>query len=294
MSLTIGMRRLLAATGRRALVLTLPFVLVLTLPRPAAGFESKEKTARKACISGDYAKGVEILSDLFVETNDLNYVFNQGRCFEQNGRYQDAINRFHEYARKLKDARKSVDPEVERHIAECQAMLDKQTVAPSPTVTPPTAPTSRPSGPVTPTPTSPVGVPESESGGAQAIPAGRQDEFVHASPGTGTTTAGLRIAGLTALSVGVAGLASGVILNLKANSLADDLDRSDTSYSRSRESTRATYEVWAWVSYGVGAACVASGTILYLLGYSQGQRSQVSLLPIAGSGQAGAALQGAF
>jgi hypothetical protein len=123
---------------------------------------------------------------------------------------------------------------------------------------------------------------------------GPQAQLVQASPATGTSGAGLRIAGLTALSVGVAGLASGVILNLKANSLADALDRSDTSYSRSRESTRATYETWGWVGYGVGAACVASGAILYLLGYSQGQRSQVSLVPIAGSGQTGAALQGAF
>jgi hypothetical protein len=300
MSLTIEMRSLLAANGRCALAATLPFLLVLAHPCPAAGFESKEKTARKACISGDYAKGVEILSDLYVETNDLTYVFNQGRCFEQNGRYQDAINRFHEYARKLKDAGKSVDPEVERHIADCQAMLDKQTGAPPPPVAPPAAPVARPAYPIPPTPMpgSPVGFPGSEIGAAQATPVplavGPQAQLVQAAPATGTTGAGLRIAGLTALGVGVAGLATGVILNVKANSLAGNLDRSDTSYSRSRESTRASYETWGWVGYGVGAACVAGGAILYFIGRSQGQRSQVTLVPIAGSGQAGAALQGAF
>src|SRR5512140_1773690 len=91
---------------RRLLPLVLPSLLAaVVFVQPArAESDDKVKAAKKACIAGDYAKGVEILSDLYVETGDLNFVFNQGRCFEQSGRYQDAINRFHEYARKLKDA----------------------------------------------------------------------------------------------------------------------------------------------------------------------------------------------
>ena len=46
-----------------------------------------------ACLSGDYTKGVAILSELFVDTKDPTYLFNQGRCFEQNRRYDDAIAR---------------------------------------------------------------------------------------------------------------------------------------------------------------------------------------------------------
>jgi hypothetical protein len=289
MSLAIEMRRLLAATGRSALAVTLPFLLVLAHPRPAAGFESKEKMARKACISGDYAKGVDILADLFVETNDLNYVFNQGRCFEQNGRYKDAINRFHEYARKLKDTGKPVDPEVERHIRDCQAVLDKETGA-TPAASRPAA---RPASPIAPTPTpgSSDGLPGSESGARSVEP---QAQLVQAGPATRTTGAGLRIAGLTALGVGLASLATGVLLNVKANNMAAELDRSDTSYSRSKESTRAAYETWGWVGYGVGAACVAGGTILYLVGYGQARQRQLPLVPIAGAGLAGAALQGTF
>ena len=52
-----------------------------------------------ACLSGDYTKGVAILSELFVDTKDPTYLFNQGRCFEQNRRYEDAVARFEEYLR---------------------------------------------------------------------------------------------------------------------------------------------------------------------------------------------------
>src|SRR5664279_4407974 len=65
--------------------------------RGAESKQSQERAARKACLTGDYAKGVAILSDLFIELRDRNFLFNQGRCFEQNRRYEDAIARFEEY-----------------------------------------------------------------------------------------------------------------------------------------------------------------------------------------------------
>ena len=60
----------------------------------AADKLSKEKTAKKACATGDFHKGIDILGDLFVTTNDPNHVYNQGRCYEQNRRLDDAIDRF--------------------------------------------------------------------------------------------------------------------------------------------------------------------------------------------------------
>ena len=60
-------------------------------PAFAAKASSLDKQAMKACLSGDYQKGVSILADLFVETGDATYLWNQGRCYEQNHRYEDAI-----------------------------------------------------------------------------------------------------------------------------------------------------------------------------------------------------------
>jgi tetratricopeptide (TPR) repeat protein len=65
----------------------------------AAGREAEDRAARKACLTGDYTKGISILSDLFINTRDPTYIFNQGRCFEQNRRYEDAIARFEEFLR---------------------------------------------------------------------------------------------------------------------------------------------------------------------------------------------------
>jgi hypothetical protein len=96
----------------------------------------------------------------------------------------------------------------------------------------------------------------------------------------------------------VGGIATGVILNLKANSLAKNLEAasgsSTTLYSRSTESSRSTYQTLGWVAYGAGAACLAGGAVLYLLGHSQGQNAQVAFVPAVGAGHVGAALQGAF
>jgi hypothetical protein len=270
----------LARLMRRSLPLTVAPILlaVFVLPRPVrAEANDKVKAAKKACIAGDYAKGVEILSDLYVETGDLNFVFNQGRCFEQNGRYQDAINRFHEYARKLKDAGKPADPEVERHIGDCQAMLGKQD-----------GPLGAPAVPVAAAPETKT--PEVSAAPVTVLPAPAAEP---ASP-AGSRGGGLRMAGLAAVGLGVAGVITGVVLNVKANALADELDRTEYSYSRSKDATRSSYKTWGWVSYGVGAACVVGGTVLYFLGRSQGGSSEVALLPVAGPDQVGAVLQGGF
>lgn len=59
-----------------------------------ANAESKERVAKKACLVGDVEKGVSILADLYVDTNDPAYIWNQGRCFEQNGKHDQAVLRF--------------------------------------------------------------------------------------------------------------------------------------------------------------------------------------------------------
>ena len=73
--------------------------LLNTRVAQAGSTDAKERTARMACLSGDYAKGVAILSELFVDTKDPNYIYNQARCFEQNGKNDQAILRFREFLR---------------------------------------------------------------------------------------------------------------------------------------------------------------------------------------------------
>jgi hypothetical protein len=96
--------------------------------------------------------------------------------------------------------------------------------------------------------------------------------------------------------VGGAALVAGIVFNLKANSLASDLKKTD-GYTSGKESDRKTYQALGWAGYGVGAACVATGAVLYVLGLrssGSGNGSTVAFVPAFAPGQAGAVVKGAF
>jgi hypothetical protein len=48
--------------------------------------EEQAKAAKKACAAGDFRKGMDILAELYVDTNHTTFIYNQGRCYEQAGR----------------------------------------------------------------------------------------------------------------------------------------------------------------------------------------------------------------
>jgi hypothetical protein len=81
------MDRIARSTISSASVLVL---LVCAGRAQAAGRETKERAAHKACLSGEVSKGVQLLSDLYLDTRNPTYIYNQGRCFETNNQYEDA------------------------------------------------------------------------------------------------------------------------------------------------------------------------------------------------------------
>ena len=99
--------------------------LLVGQPSFADKVSSKDRLAKKACHSGDYAKGVGLLTELYLETNDANYLYNEGRCFERNARYVEAAERFKEYLRKEPNLGRSEKADVEKHIASCEAAAAK-------------------------------------------------------------------------------------------------------------------------------------------------------------------------
>lgn len=116
----------------------------------ATGGTATERAAQAqtACLTGDYAKGVAILAELYVSTRNAIYIFNQGRCFEQNGKYEEAILRFREYQRKNAAAGQAPDPVAAEHIADCQALWDKQKAAPPAAPGPAAGAVAAPAAPV--------------------------------------------------------------------------------------------------------------------------------------------------
>jgi hypothetical protein len=277
-------------SSKAALVL----MVVAATPAFAAAKQARknqERIARKACLNGDYNKGVSILSDLFVDTKDPTYIFNQGRCFEQNRRYEDAVGRFEEYIRAAEASGAGLSSEdraaAEKHIQKCKDTLAEQGGKTSASAVP---------GPPAPPPL-PLPLAEPPRPTPQPEPAPQMPEVSQPAPHAALTRSGsrLRTAGIVTLSVGAAAVIAGVLLNLKANSMISDMEDNVGAYSSGKDSSHQTYVISSGVSYGVGAACLLTGTILVGLGLrSKGGSTEVALVPAVGSGQAGVALTGGF
>jgi hypothetical protein len=274
------MNRGLREISRRAartichLRLALPILAVVVTStayaKAADPLERQIAEARKACLTGDYQKGIDILSDLFIKTKGANYIYNQGRCLEQNARYEDAVLRFEEYLRLTKGSDSKERGEADEHIAECQAKIAKAAAVSPPPVPPP------------------IGVEQPVQPEPKPVTIVEQPESTASSPGRR-----LRIAGITAGALGVASLVTAVVLNVKANSMADELNK-PTGYDRGKVSQQSNYKTGSWVGYGVGSACLVGGAILYYLGSSSEGSNAVALLPVLAPDQAGVALRGGF
>jgi hypothetical protein len=265
--------------------------------------ESRERVARKACLTGNFTKGVDVLADLFLDTGDLNYIFNQGRCLEQNHRYEDAIARFREYLVKGTSLSSDARADAEKHIAACESYLGKvepekrkvEPERPAPVQEP--ARIEKPSpaavvpSPALPPPSAQAGVVPPSA--AQAAPA----NVTAAAPTSHRAGSGLRVGGIVSASGGVAALGAGVALNLIVNGMTSDLEK-PYAYVRSTNSTRETYKTIGWIAYGVGGAALAAGAVLFAVGWSKGREPAseraVSIAPSLAPGSAGVTLGGAF
>ena len=226
---------------------------------------AKEKAAKKACIVGDAKAGIDILGDLYVDTGDPAYVFNQGRCYEQNHRLEEAIDRFREYLRKIPDGSVNEKSDANAHIADCEALIAKHSGGTS--SSPPQVASQPPPVP---------GIPPAALNPVQPPVA-----IVPAQPSAPKAEGrGLRIGGAVTTVVGLCAVGTGVGLAIKERSLTNEIN---TKFSQSKESTRASYQTWGYVSYGVGAAEIVGGAVLYYLGWRSGQSesayTEISLLP---------------
>ena len=234
--------------------------------------EVQENAARKACMTGDYDRGISILADMFIEHRDPVFVFNQGRCLEQNARYKDAVMRFEEYLR-LGDTMKLPEgaPEIaKKHIEDCKAKLAEESrpAAPPPVV----QPVPQPLPQVTPPPPAPSPLVQPEP----------------VNPGNG-----LLVGGIVTGTVGVAAAVTGVFFGLKSNNMVDQMQTNRDSYTSSKHASQQTYKTLAWVGYGVGATCIAGGAVMIAIAASRSKaESQVAFVPVLGPGQAGILLRG--
>ena len=240
----------------------------------ADNVRAQAKAAKKACAAGDYRKGVEILAGLYVDTDDATFIYNQGRCYEQNHQWESAVDRFREYLLKTKNASIADKTDVEKHMADCESLLEKRdsNTSPVPALPAPAVVSLPPPSP--------------------PLPEAEKVEFVQP-PSEAHLGSGLRLTGLALASVGVATLATGLVLNLKANSLAD---QANNTHDPSTLSSHSSYRTGSIICYGAGAGAVLAGGALYLLGRpgSKATPAPVVLLPILAPEEISLAFRGSF
>jgi hypothetical protein len=73
--------------------------LVTAAPAVHAQEDPRPRQALEACAAGDVGRGIALLAALYAESKDVGYIFNQGRCYQQNGQLEPAAQRFREYLR---------------------------------------------------------------------------------------------------------------------------------------------------------------------------------------------------
>ena len=274
------------ATMRKLGLLATILLLLFAPFAQAAGKEAKERAARKACLSGDYTKGVEILSDLFIDTKDANFIFNQARCFEQNNRCEEAVSRFREYLRKASGLSAEDKADTEKHIADCQALIGTKTAPEAKAEVAPAVPV-----PVTPI----VGASPTPALVSMVAPAPAPIDVASAVQPAANPGRGLRIAGLACGVVGVASVGAGIYYYTQAKSYSDKVS-GQTIPNPSDESAGKHAQTMQWVFYGVGGAALATGTVMYVLGWKAAEAggASASIAPMFGPGVAGISAQGAF
>lgn len=260
-------------------ILVAALVVGVMLPRgalAAAERQARERAARKACLDGDYEKGVSLLSDLFLDSRDPNYLYNQGRCLEQNRRFEDAIARFTEYLHSAQSTRLTAADraEAEKHIGVCKAALEFQ--ATHATATAPTATAVEATSSSTNIPPASLGTAQPQAGSPAATVTAVPEAAPAARPGRA-----LRIAGIVCGAVGVAAIGAGVGFALKTQSISSN--EAKNGPTKAQEDERKKYETLGWVSYGMGGAALATGVVLYLLGWPSDASTTVAVLPSANS-----------
>jgi len=275
---------------RRTLVVSIGLVgLVLALALPVPPADAADKPARadrkrvkqarqsfemgkKAYTLGDFDKAIELWKEGYELKDDPILLYNIAQAYRQKGDAAKAIFYYRGYLRDAPQARNRA--EVEGRMAELQRGIDEAERAAQPAPTPVPPPALPPPTEVAPAPPPLVPV---------APPPHDDDE---PRPGKG-----MRVAGIVTVGVGVAALGAATFFGLRARSLANELEdatQAGQPWSQDladKESQGKTMNTLALVGFGVGAAAVVTGGILYYLGARKDARTaqeRTAFLPAIG------------
>jgi hypothetical protein len=240
----------------------------------AAGGDVRAVEARKHCAAGRVEEGIELLARIVGETGDPHAVYNQARCYQQNGRAAEALERFKEYRRTRTDLTPRERAEVEGHIRELEAALEHARPA-----NPPAPSTGLPSLAVAPAAPAEPSLPR-----ASLVPQQR------------SRLARSAVIGLAA--AGVAGIAGGAFFGWQERRTQIEVESQQglvpNAVFQERIERGRRAEVLQWLGYGVGAAALIGSAAVHLFSRPRAAESTVTAAVVASPGGAGLLVRGHF
>lgn len=98
----------------------LGLVVAISATRVAGAPDPRELTAREDFAAGRYQEALELFARLYAESLHPNYLRNIGRCYQNLGEPDRAINSFRDYLRKGKGISSDEHQEIEGYIQEME------------------------------------------------------------------------------------------------------------------------------------------------------------------------------
>ena len=261
------MRQSAGAIRRTMLAVCVAGLVALGLVPTAAGAQARDvraKEAKTACAAGDVAKGDRLLGELYTATKDPTWIFQQGRCLQQNKASAQALERYQEYLGKAKTAAKSgaatkTVAEAEGHVKTLEAEIAAQNKKPTPSEPAPAA-EAAPSAAEQATSAPPPAAPQAVAATAPA-------------PASGSGGRGLVVAGVGLEILGAAALITGGVFSYlvhKQGSDAADMTSAGKvalgSDLRTKQADGNHFSHMQWVFYGIGGVAAATGLALHIIG----------------------------
>jgi len=246
--------------------------------------EAREKQALAACDSAQVQKGIELLGGLWADTQDSTYLYNQGRCYQKNSMGKEALARFREFLRVVKDH----PPDNAGLVERAQGFVAELERSEEPPRRAPAVPAAAISAPI------PVAPParataDSPAAGALGVEAASSRRL-------------RKMAGLTSGGFGLVAGITGAVLVIdgasRANAARDRLGgaKSGADWDRAKPDYDAGVSRYrtGWVVSGIGAAALVAGVVLIGTARQPERPVQVDLGPWLAAHSGGAVIRGTW
>jgi tetratricopeptide (TPR) repeat protein len=284
-------------------------------PSPARADDEATEQARKHYLKGkqhfDLGKWDNAIAE-FEEAYrlhaDSSFLFNMAQAYRRKGDLQHALDLYKNYLienpespkrREIEGRIQTLEKEMKRRPAPAASPSEPPpapaaVVGSAPVLVPAPTPAAVAAPPAAPTVTEPA--PPAPSAAPPVAPAVSLAQNAQPSPAPQTQSSGrrLRIAGIVCGAAGLASIGTAIYFYARAVSLSDRVSTSHTPDSDYRSGKTA--ETMQWVFYSVGAGTLATGSILYFLGWRStgGGPPATAVAPMFGPGIAGLSAQGTF